>query len=212
MQSSIIYATPFFTSHQLTRDRVLEVNSWALSVASTLTWTVMSYYPPSGSSYPYSAYHPPQANAYHQQHVQSAGGYPTTAYQQAYPATTVQGYGATWPYYSYYPPQQQQAQTAARSTPRPAATPSNTQATQAAAGTSTATASTTPAQHATTQPAPTTSVIAPSGQQRSYPTTYTYMSSYRDSMASSRGKKSSYRGLFTKERGSYSVDEQGHEN
>lgn len=163
----------------------------------------MSYYPPSGSSYPYSAYHPPQANAYHAQHVQSAGGYPTTAYQQAYPATTVQGYGATWPYYSYYAPQQQQqqqAQSAARATPRPVATPS-TQTTQATTSTAASTTTTTTAgQHATTQPAPTTSVIAPSGQQRTYTATYSYMPSYRDTMTSSRAKKSAYRGLFTKER------------
>ncbi|KAI0093854.1 transcription initiation factor IID, 18kD subunit-domain-containing protein [Irpex rosettiformis] len=127
----------------------------------------MSYYPPSGSSYPYSAYHPPQANAYHSSHVQSAGGYPTTAYQQAYPATTVQGYGATWPYYSYYAPQQQQAQVTSRSTPRQAAATSTTQTTQTGTGTSATTASTTTtsAQHAIALPAPTTSVIAPSGTQ-----------------------------------------------
>ena len=64
------------------------------------------YYPPSGSSYPYSAYHPPAANGYTPQagayQPQAAGAtpYPASAYQTPYPTA---GYGA-WTYpYSYYP-------------------------------------------------------------------------------------------------------------
>lgn len=187
------------------RDRVF--GGRALILACTTATTTMSYYSPSGGSYPYSAYHPPSAGAYHAQHA--AGAYPTTAYSQAYPPTTVQGYGATWPYYSYYPPQQQQAQTAAKPTAaRPAVgttaqgvQPSTPAATTPAAGTATA-------QTTTASTAPTTSILQATGSQRPYTatTSYTYVPAYRDTLAAAssggaRGsRKSTFRGLFTKER------------
>lgn len=165
----------------------------------------MSYYPPSGSSYPYSAYHPPSANAYHSQHT--PGTYPTTAYQQPYPSTTVQGYGATWPYaYGYYAPQQQQAQGAAKPAITRPTVSTGFQSTQPAAGTSAnTTASPSVAHPPSGQNAPSTSTLQATGPQRTYSTPYTYVPAYRDSVtaASSGGargsKKSSFRGLFTKE-------------
>lgn len=160
----------------------------------------MSYYPPSGSSYPYSAYHPPSANAYHTQHT--PGAYPTTAYQQPYPQTTA--YGATWPYaYGYYAPQQQQQQQQqqAQSAPKPAAARP-----AIAAGVSANASTTSPAvAHPQGSTAPITSVLQPTGPQRTYSTPYTYVPAYRDTVAAAasggaRGsKKSSFRGLFTKE-------------
>jgi hypothetical protein len=204
-ESRLLYALIAYSRYsldkRLCRPRLSAESGTLKSCSNSHKLTAMSYYPPSGSSYPYSAYHPPQANAYHSQHVQSVGGYPTTAYQQPYPATAVQGYGATWPYYNYYAPQQQQAvQAAARPASRPTITANTTTAQTMQPATSTPSTAATTAQHAPT--APTTSVIAPSGQQRTYTATYTYVpSTYRDSInaSSSRGKKSSYRGLFAKE-------------
>ncbi|KAJ3559105.1 hypothetical protein NM688_g539 [Phlebia brevispora] len=161
----------------------------------------MSYYPPTGSTYPYSAYHPQAAAAYH---PGTPGAYPS--YQ--YPA---QGYGGTWPYtYSYYPPQQPAqpaASTSRAATAAPvtaATTASTTTTTASAAPPVTATAPTTAGATATTA---TTTAVQPSTAtvpplQRTFSTTqYTYPS-YRESIGSTSrgfGKKSSYRGLFTKE-------------
>lgn len=146
----------------------------------------MSYYPPphTGTSYPYSTYHPP-ATAY----PQTPGAYPTTPYQTtAYPPTAVTGYGATWPYtYSYFPPQH--ASHSTYTAPKPAV-PS------AAANTIV----TTPITSTTPRSAPTS-------------TTYTFTPAYtRESVAAAasggatgRGlrKQSTYKGLFTKERTSF---------
>ncbi|KAH9952223.1 transcription initiation factor IID, 18kD subunit-domain-containing protein [Amylocystis lapponica] len=142
----------------------------------------MSYYPqpPGGSSYPYSAYHPPTPGAYGQ-----AGAYPTTPYQTQYPPTAVTGYGAaTWPYYGYFPPQQ-----ASQSTTRPTAPPTIATASTAAS--------------ASTSSTPVPQRAAPT------PSTYTFTSSYtRDTVNAaatggatgrSKGKQSTYKGLFTKE-------------
>ncbi len=151
----------------------------------------MSYYPPTGTSYPYSGYHPPSATAYHNA-AHTTGAYPS-AYQTPYPPTAVTGYGATWPYaYSYYPPQQTSQATGSTLRPAPAPISTTTQI------------STAPTTSTTTSTAPTVSTLAPHSAQRTYSTsTYTYPS-YRDSYATSGsrgvGKKSTFRGLFTKER------------
>jgi len=137
------------------------------------TYTVMSYYPPpqTGTSYPYNAY----AN-----YSQTPGGYPTSAYQTAYPPTAVTGYGATWPYpYSYYPPPQQPQQSIA-GTPKPAMpTPSVT--------------------------TPTVPAAPPPPRAAPAPATYTFTPSYTPatgvgaSSGRSARKQSTFKGLFAKE-------------
>lgn len=144
----------------------------------------MSYYSHQGQTYPYSGYHHATTSAY-PGHPQTPGAYPATAYQTPYPTTSVQGYGATWPYpYSYYPQatQQQQQQQQAAAVPRPVSTP---------------TAGAPPTAAPTPVPVP-QRVQAP-------PTAYAYVP--RESVAAAgtggatrRQKQATYRGLFTKER------------
>ena len=156
--------------------------------------TKMSYYPPhtTGTTYPYTGYHP-QTGAY--THPQTSGAYPTQ-YQPYAPTTAVTSYGTPWPYsYTYY--QQQPQQQHAQVTPRPATTP-------AASTTTTTTATTTAAAASTsTTPAPITAATASSVATATRPagTTYTF-ASYRDPNLYTRSsrKGSNYRGLFTKER------------
>ncbi|GBE81966.1 transcription initiation factor IID, 18kD subunit-domain-containing protein [Sparassis latifolia] len=143
----------------------------------------MSYYPPhhpgTGSSYPYSTYHPPTPGAY----SATPGAYPTTPYQSTYPPTAVTGYGGTWPYaYSYYPPQQstQTALNVAKPTIGPA-TPVTTAA----------------------MPTPAPQRSAPTPASYTFTPTYTRESVFAASTggAVSRGarKQSTMKGLFTKE-------------
>lgn len=157
----------------------------------------MSYYPPpngSGTTYPYSAYHPQTPGTYPSSHPQTPGAYPTTSYQ-AYPGTAVTGYGA-WPYaYSYFP--QQQASHVPLTTSKPPASAA------AVASTSTATTSYTPSAHSPApQSQPQLQRVAPA------PTAYTFTPTYtRDSVgaantgAGARGgrKQSTFKGLFAKE-------------
>lgn len=151
----------------------------------------MSYYPPpngSGTTYPYSAYHPQAAGSY-SGHPQTPGAYPTTPYQP-YPGTAVTGYGA-WPYaYSYFP--QQQATHAPLATqPKPPVS----QAASSSATTSTISAAPSPAPTAQVQHQKVTST----------PTTYTFTPSYTRESTSNVGsgargrKQASFKGLFSKE-------------
>lgn len=158
----------------------------------------MSYYPNTGSTYPYGAY---AASGY----PQTPGAYPTAAYQTGYPTA---GYTSTWPYsYSYYPtqqPHQQNAAVASRSSTSTTPAP----ATPAAASSSTTTTNSTTAAVAASATAVTQAAPIQVAPQRSYASTSTFMytpSLTRESVgagSTSRSfrKQSSHRGLFTKER------------
>ena len=120
-------------------------------------------------------------------------------------------YGSTWPYtaYSYYPPQQPHAQTAAgtsrgATTANVATTSAGVTSATAVSATATPTIATAAAPALASGAAATSSSATPMSaapMQRTFSTTpYTYPS-YRESYTGrSSGRKSTYRGLFTKER------------
>ncbi len=174
--------------HALRRHRIADCISLTTDHQPLI---IMSHYPnpysTTGTTYPYTGYHPQTPGAY--AHPQSSGAYPTAQYQPYAPPTAVTSYG-TWPYgYSYYP-QQQQAHTSITTAPRPATSSTSTTTTTA---------------QTTTIPAPITAApaVASTVPARStVQSTYTFTPYNRDSTAYGRSarKGSNYRGLFTKER------------